>query len=74
MHAKLIAELPAWRNVRGPKFSLNDLCTEKLVQYMEPTQWIFPETSSSVSGNVTITDVVYVAPPKLKKKVTKKHG
>jgi len=36
---KLKEELEAWRAVRGPKFSLNELCVEKLSRKMTPTLW-----------------------------------
>src|SRR6185369_11580607 len=60
-HARLIQELPAWRQIRGPKFSLNDLCTEKLLQSVEPTHWIQTGTTGS-SNNVIITDVSFSQP------------
>lgn len=40
VHTSLVGELPSWRRVRGPKFSLNDLCIERLSNVtIQPTPW-----------------------------------
>jgi hypothetical protein len=40
VHAALSAELKDWQKLRGPKFSLNNLCEEKLSTPFPPTQWV----------------------------------
>lgn len=38
-HRALKRELAQWRKVRGPKFSLNDLCVAKLARAMKVARW-----------------------------------
>ena len=46
VHAALLSELPEWRKLRGPRFSLNNLCEEKLSAPVQPTQWIATTTGT----------------------------
>jgi len=36
---RLKAEVEQWQIARGPKFSLNDLCLEKLGAFVAITEW-----------------------------------
>lgn len=59
VHQRLELELVEWRKVRGPKFSLNDLCSEKLSFDLPVTQWVTTETQST--NNVTVNPVYLLA-------------
>jgi hypothetical protein len=78
-YGSLRTELIEWRKVRGPKFSLNELCSEKLSQQIPVTQWI--GTTGTLNSNTVITYPINfpTAPlgdkpcPTRKKKRKKKH-
>jgi hypothetical protein len=50
IYAQLRKELVEWKAVRGPRFSLNDLCKEKLGREAAPTLW--PSTSEVIRKEV----------------------
>jgi len=60
VHAFLSSELVEWRKVRGPKFSLNDLCSEKLSQPLQITTWPSIMTGTNSSNPMTTVPAVTV--------------
>jgi hypothetical protein len=54
VHQRLQTELVEWRKIRGPKFSLNDLCSEKLSYALPPTQWVTTGTFAGTNNNVVV--------------------
>jgi len=60
VHAALAAELPEWRKLRGPRFSLNNLCEEKLSAPVTPTTWY----TATGTNNYTLSQpFVYTVNP-----------
>lgn len=59
VYAALIAELLEWQKLRGPRFSLNNLCEEKLSTPFPPTQWV---ASTGTTGTNSYIYTVSCAP------------
>jgi hypothetical protein len=62
VHAALSEELKEWQKLRGPRFSLNNLCEEKLSTPFPPTQWISPTTGTISSPSNYVYTVTYNPP------------
>lgn len=80
VHAALTAELPEWQKLRGPRFSLNELCSQKLSTPFPPTQWVASNwdvvttgTSSPLNSVYTVTCSVPSHPSENPKKVVDKR-